>query len=33
LELNTIADPEGIDAIYENHVAEGVQHRLLDRKF
>jgi magnesium chelatase family protein len=29
----TIADMEGSDPIQENHVAEAVQYRLLDRKF
>ncbi len=29
----TIADLEGIENINENHLAEAVQYRLLDRKF
>ena len=29
----TIADLEGSDTITENHLAEAVQYRLLDRKF
>ena len=29
----TIADMEGSPQIQENHVAEAVQYRLLDRKF
>jgi len=29
----TIADIDGADQINENHVAEAVQYRLLDRKF
>jgi magnesium chelatase family protein len=29
----TIADLEGVSAISENHLAEAVQYRLLDRKF
>ena len=29
----TIADLEGAERISENHLAEAVQYRLLDRKF
>ena len=29
----TIADLEGAEQINENHLAEAVQHRLLDRRF
>jgi magnesium chelatase family protein len=29
----TIADMEGADTINENHLAEAVQYRLLDRRF
>jgi magnesium chelatase family protein len=29
----TIADLEGADQINENHLAEAVQYRLLDRRF
>jgi magnesium chelatase family protein len=29
----TIADLEGAERINENHLAEAVQYRLLDRKF
>jgi magnesium chelatase family protein len=29
----TIADMEGVETISENHLAEAVQYRLLDRKF
>jgi magnesium chelatase family protein len=29
----TIADLEGAEKINENHLAEAVQYRLLDRKF